>query len=102
MAELADAQDSGSCFRLEGAGSSPVVRTNKRRLRSSFFITPTDLRQFAIVGKQCLQPAHVQLTASKERRKRVAFAEIVRSGHSKQTRHAVTRAMHVGATAPFV
>ena len=102
MAELADAQDSGSCFRLEGAGSSPVVRTNKRRLRSSFFITPTDLRQFAIVGKQCLQPAHVQLTASKERRKRVAFAEIVRSGHSKQTKHAVSRAMRGGATAPFV
>ena len=46
MAELADAQDSGSCFRLEGAGSSPVVRTNKRRLRSSFFVTATDLRQF--------------------------------------------------------
>ena len=33
------------------------------------------------------------LTASKERRKRVAFAEIVRSGHSKQTRHAVSRVL---------
>ena len=42
------------------------------------------------------------LTASKERRKRVAFAEIVRSGHSKQTKHAVSRAMRGGATAPFV
>ena len=42
------------------------------------------------------------LTASKDGRKRVAFAEIVRSGHSKRTRHAVTRAMHGGATAPFV
>ena len=31
------------------------------------------------------------LPASKERRKRNAFAEIVRSGHSKQTRHAVSR-----------
>ena len=29
MAELADAQDSGSCFRLEGAGSSPVIRTKR-------------------------------------------------------------------------
>ena len=42
------------------------------------------------------------LTASKERRKRNAFAEIVRSGHSKQTRHAVSRAMRGGAATPFV
>lgn len=44
----------------------------------------------------------MQLTASKERRKRVAFVEIVRSGHSKQTRHAASRATHGGAIAPFV
>ncbi len=42
------------------------------------------------------------LPASKERHKRVAFAEIVRSGHNKQTRHTVSRAMRGGATAPFV
>ena len=33
------------------------------------------------------------LPASKERRKRNAFAEIVRSGHSKQTRHGVSRVL---------
>ena len=48
---------------LVSLATSPVIRTNKRRLRSSFFL----LRQrtcdnFSIVGKQCLQPALVQLT----------------------------------------
>ena len=40
-----------------------------------------------IVGKLCLQPALVQLTASKGSGKRNAFANTVRSGHSRQIKH---------------
>jgi len=43
-----------------------------------------------IVGKLRLQPALVQLTASEERRKRKAFADIERNGHSKQIQHVVS------------
>ena len=44
----------------------------------------------------------VRLTASKERRKRKAFADIKRSGHSKQIGHAVSSAQHEVRQHPFV
>ena len=55
-----------------------------------------------IVGKLCLQPALVQLTASGERRKRKAFADIERSGHSKQIKHVVSVQSTVVRQAQFV
>ena len=103
MVKLADTLDLGSsAIACRFKSCHPYQKIRRHFAVFHFFCPLTDLRQFTIVGKQCLQPVLVQLTASKERRKRVAFAEIVRSGHSKQTRHAVTRAMHGGATAPFV
>ena len=74
----------------ERAGSSPVIRTIKELNEPLGFVflytTVTDLRQCRLHCRQTLFatcPA-MQLTASEDRRKRKAFADIERSGHSKQ------------------
>ena len=68
-----------------------------------FIALTTDLRQCCcIVGKLCLQPAFLQLTASEDRRKRKAFADIERSGHSKQIKHVVSVQSTVVRQAQFV
>ena len=92
----------------ERAGSSPVIRTIKELnepLGVVFLYTAvTDLRQCRLHCRQTLFatcPA-MQLTASEDRRKRKAFADIKRSGHSKQIQHAVSVQSTVVRQAQFV
>ena len=63
---------------LTVGGSSPPGFTTKNPL---YFI--------AVLSSSPSGLEYRMLTASKERGKRAAFAEIVRSGHSKQNQHAV-------------
>ena len=69
MAELADAQDSDSCPNIGGAGSSPVIRSQKAVVfynTTAFIIYSTKKKaQTAICAKNC-KPPHSDKAKIKE------------------------------------
>lgn len=72
-------------YKLCHTAPKPIKTNRRKRFVFLFFVLNKGLApMFAHCRQTLFATCITQLTASKERRKRVAFVEIVRSGHSKQ------------------